>query len=640
MKLKQFKVTDECIGCMACVGIAESIFKMNDQGKAFVAKQPENEQEEQEAEEALDACPVDAIIATQIQETTHKSDLKPVLADNNVKDILDKYPDLKTLLADLSPRFKRLQNPVLYNTLAKFTTLRDAAKITGVSLCVILHTINKFLGTEEQLYAIMPECIKETPPQTEQTQIEQGDEITWEESRERYILTEDNQDNLLQMVANLGPSKNIVIISIDPPDLLIKMAQAKGFKYNLEKGRDYRLSVYNPQQIQAEQWQQIKDSFEVLDVRFMKTDPFEIIIKKANHLDEGEGFVLVQSFVPYPLIKMLVEMGFEYEIDQPEQGTVKVYFFKKLREKDQYKISTITKPEIVLQSATPVAYPIIMRLLQSDRLQRAIKIRDLKVWRETEKHLGWIVNGKADISFSAVITSNKLRDLDVKFPAVLVWDNFVLLTRGYKAKSWNDVKGHDIYLPLFADAPPAKITKYLIKATGYNPEEFTFKYGKPFGRPEQIYTDLVLGRIDTAVLREPEASFAIKIMEDQQIEYSELRFDRLWNQVNPGFGNFPNAGVVLKGEFYRNYPDIAQLFLEELKKNVDWINGNREQAANLSFDMMRQSPDRVLRFLQRVTFMYQDGPELRTKIGKYFDVLVKEDILKANIDNKFLEIFG
>ncbi len=640
MKFKQFKVTDECIGCMACVGIAGSVFKMNGEGKAFVAKQPETADEEQLAEEALEACPVDAIVASEAAKTGKQADLKPVLADDNVKEILDKYPELKTILADLSPRFKRLQNPVLYNTLAKFTSFRDAAKITGVSLCVILHTVNKFLGTEEQLYHIMPECIKAYTGQEPEAELQTGEPVTWEESRERYVLTGDNQDSLLEMVSNLRPGGNIVVISVDPPDLLVKMAIAKEFKYNLEKGREYRLSIFNPQRIDSGNWQQMKDSFEVLDVRFMKTDPFEVIIKKANHLEPGQGFVLMQSFVPYPIIRMLTEMGFEYEIEQSEPENVKVYFFKKPQEQSEYKVSTVTKPEIVLQSATPVAYPVIMRLLQSERLQRAVRIRDLKVWSETEKHLGWIVNGKADISFSAVITSNKLRDLDVKFPAVVVWDNFVLLTRGYTAKSWADVKGHEIYLPLFADAPPAKITRYLIKAAGFNPEEFTFKYGKPFGRPEQIYADLVLGRIDTAVLREPEASFAIKIMEDQQVEFSELRFDRLWNDANPGFGSFPNAGVVIKGEFLRKYPETGQLFLEELHNAVDWVVENREEAARLSFDIMRQPPDRVLRFLQRVTFMYQDGVALRSKIKKYFEVLVEQDILQARLDDKFLGIFG
>ena len=62
MKINKFKVTDECISCMACIGLAEDIFQLNDNGKAFVVKQPENERELELARQAVDACPVDAIV--------------------------------------------------------------------------------------------------------------------------------------------------------------------------------------------------------------------------------------------------------------------------------------------------------------------------------------------------------------------------------------------------------------------------------------------------------------------------------------------------------------------------------------------------------------------------------------------------
>ena len=297
------------------------------------------------------------------------------------------------------------------------------------------------------------------------------------------------------------------------------------------------------------------------------------------------------------------------------------------------------KKDVVIQSATPVAYPIIMRLLQSDRLRKAINIRELKVWEETEKHLGWIVNKKADISFSALITTSKLRTADVKVPALFVWDNFVMLTRGYDARDFGDVKGREIRLPLFAEAPPAKITRYLMKASGYNPDEFNFVFGEPFGRPEEIYADFVTGKADTVVLREPEASYAVKIMEDRGEKISEISFNEIWNKVNPGFGSFPNAGIVFKGEFVRENPDTANLVLEELRKAIDWVNENRFLSAKLSFDMMRQPVDRVEKFLERVNFNYVEGDELIEKIRSYFDILIAEGVLETELDDEFYEMF-
>ena len=57
-----YYVDKECINCDACLLSAENHFKINeDQGYAYVYKQPETEEDLSACEEALEACPVSAI---------------------------------------------------------------------------------------------------------------------------------------------------------------------------------------------------------------------------------------------------------------------------------------------------------------------------------------------------------------------------------------------------------------------------------------------------------------------------------------------------------------------------------------------------------------------------------------------------
>jgi NitT/TauT family transport system substrate-binding protein len=279
-----------------------------------------------------------------------------------------------------------------------------------------------------------------------------------------------------------------------------------------------------------------------------------------------------------------------------------------------------------------------MRLLQSEKIRETINITELKVWEETEKHLAWITSGKADISFSALITSAKLKNSHIKIPALFVWDNFVLLSRT-KVTGFADIKNKKIHTPLFEEAPPAKITKYLIKASGLNPDDFELVFGKPFGRPEEIYADFVTGKAATVILREPEASYAIKIMKDRKEEISVISFNEIWNKINPGFGSFPNAGLVLKGEFVQKYPEQTRIFLEELKSAIEWVNANKKAAAKLSFDMMRQPVDRIELFLDRVNFNYVEGDKLVYKVKQYFEILNNNDVVNMALDDAFLDIF-
>ncbi len=627
--MKKYKVSEECIGCRACVEVASSNFEINDSKLAFVKKQPENSIEEEESKKALNICPVNAIFVDDVKNI---SNVEAIMATSNIKETLDRYPELKEILVNISPKFKKMQNPVLYNTLARFANFNDAAKVTGLSVCVILHAINKFLGVEDKLVKSMPECIQKVKTQINTKSID----VFWEESAERYIYNNDTIEELIKKVSNLPAQENIVIISVEKPDELLKVVDGLNLVFNLEKSREYRISIFNTQK-EAASWSERRDSFEVLDVRKMLTDPFDIIIKKAYETEVGNGFVLIQKFEPTPMINMLSEMNFEHETEKKGALEHWVYFHKK-KEDVKEDGSKSEKVDAIIQSATPVAYPVIMRLLQSEKIRKSINIKELKVWDETEKHLAWITNGKADISFSALITSAKLKNSDIKVPALFVWDNFVILTR-YKAEKLADIIGKDIHTPLFEEAPPAKITKYLIKASGLNPDDFNFVFGTPFGRPEKIYSDFITGKADTVILREPEASYAIKVMQDRKEEISIISYNTVWNEINPGFGSFPNAGLVLKGEFARKYPKLTKVFLDELKSAINWVNSHREESAKLSYDMMRQPADRVELFLERVNFEYVEGEVLIEKVKKYFEILNKHGIVNMKIDKEFLDIF-
>ena len=642
--MKTYKVTEACIACHACVEVAGDHFEMGSQ-VAHVKRQPGNEAEEELCEAALAVCPVEAIesqdlnsevegVAELAENEAGYSERKPVLARDNVKVVLDAHPELKEVLIGFSDKFNKLLNPVMYKTLARFATFHEAARVSGVSVCEILHVINQALGTMDELQKIMPECIKDEPG----TDIlASSTAITWTESVERYIYNRDTISEIIEKISALKAGENLVVISVEKPSELIKVAAGLGLLLNIEKSHDYRISLFNPQEEAAGTWSERKGEFEPLDVRSMKTDPFDIIIQKAYATKENDGFILIQRFEPIPLINMLSEMGFEHESEQKSPFEIWVYFYKTPVDEEESG-SDSDKTEVVIQSATPVAYPVIMRLLQSETIRKHVAIKELKVWEETEKHLAWITSGRADISFSAIITSAKLKNSDIKIPALFVWDNFVILSRT-PAKDFNDIKGKPIHTPLFEEAPPAKITRYLIQANGLDPDDFNFVFGKPFGRPEQIYADFVSGNADTVILREPEASYALKIMQDRGEEVSILSYNEMWNKVNPGFGSFPNAGIVFKGEFVRKHPELAKTFLGELEEAIQWVNQNRSEAAKLSFDMMRQPADRVELFLERVNFNYVSGDELTEKVKDYFDVLVKENIVESKVDDSFYEIF-
>lgn len=573
-----YKTNEKCIGCMACVRVAEKHFALDENGKAQVILQPLVADEIDEVEHAMAICPTEAILyESEIFKIVSKKDTtdndiadEVILGHHNVRETFEKYPELKAIMVGLSPKFKSLFNPVMWNTMARFATFETASNVTNISLCEILHKLNYAIGLEQALIKAFPSCVSELK--------------TGAVALKNQTITE------IAVALNRA---------IDEPT--------------------------------------------VLDVRGSTTDPFDKIIKLAYETKDGDSFTLVQSFKPDPMINMLSTMDFESVILQEIAGDVHIQFTKKHTTGHEIHMDntmdSTNKPALTIQSATPVGYPIIMRLLQSKRLKEAIQIKELKVWEETEKHLAWIVNERADISFSATITATKFKDAKVKMPVVFVWDNFVLLTRKTDAKKLADLKGETIRLPLFEDAPPAKITKYLLGTEGLVMSDFNFEYGNPFGRPRELMVAFAAGKVDHVLLREPEASFAIAGARESGIEFNEINYGTLFNIANPGFGQFPNAGVIVKESLYIKYPEAMKVFEEELESAISWVNEHPREAAELSFDMMRSTVDNVEAFINRVQFKYQSGDALVSKMKAFYSVLSENGILPFSVDQQLIEMF-
>ena len=58
----KYYVDSSCIDCDVCRTTAPDNFQANeDEGFSFVFKQPANNEEEEQCEEAMEACPVEAI---------------------------------------------------------------------------------------------------------------------------------------------------------------------------------------------------------------------------------------------------------------------------------------------------------------------------------------------------------------------------------------------------------------------------------------------------------------------------------------------------------------------------------------------------------------------------------------------------
>ncbi|MFO7617152.1 MAG: DUF1858 domain-containing protein [Bacteroidales bacterium] len=66
-----------------------------------------------------------------------------------ILDLLTEYPALEEVLFEISPAFKQLKNPVLRRTVARVTTLQQAAIVGGIRVEDLVNRLRKAAGLEE-----------------------------------------------------------------------------------------------------------------------------------------------------------------------------------------------------------------------------------------------------------------------------------------------------------------------------------------------------------------------------------------------------------------------------------------------------------------------------------------------------------
>jgi uncharacterized protein (DUF2249 family) len=72
-----------------------------------------------------------------------------ITPDLKIGALLDAYPELEQVLVEMAPEFKKLRNPVLRRTVAKLASLRQAARVGGVSLGEMIGRLRRAAGIEE-----------------------------------------------------------------------------------------------------------------------------------------------------------------------------------------------------------------------------------------------------------------------------------------------------------------------------------------------------------------------------------------------------------------------------------------------------------------------------------------------------------
>ena len=71
-----------------------------------------------------------------------------ITPETKISALLDEFPGLQSELEKLVPEFQKLRNPILRKTIARITTLRQAAEIGKLPLGELINTLRSSVGED------------------------------------------------------------------------------------------------------------------------------------------------------------------------------------------------------------------------------------------------------------------------------------------------------------------------------------------------------------------------------------------------------------------------------------------------------------------------------------------------------------
>lgn len=74
-----------------------------------------------------------------------------ITPETRIGALLDHLPNLEKTLVQMAPAFQKLRNPILRKTIAKVTTIRQAAKIADLPVAELVNRLRQEAGFSEQM---------------------------------------------------------------------------------------------------------------------------------------------------------------------------------------------------------------------------------------------------------------------------------------------------------------------------------------------------------------------------------------------------------------------------------------------------------------------------------------------------------
>lgn len=202
---------------------------------------------------------------------------------------------------------------------------------------------------------------------------------------------------------------------------------------------------------------------------------------------------------------------------------------------------------------------------------------DITLYDSPDALVGKVISGEVEIAAVptnlALVLYNRTGG-EVQLVAVNTLGVLYLLENGDSIQSIDDLKGKQLSVS-GKGATPDFITRYVLEANSLTPDKdvpLDFKL-----EHADLAAALVAGDVKLAVLPQPHVTTAMA--RNDQIRIA-LNLNEVWEQATGG-QILPMGSIIVQKRYATENPEKVQLFLEEYRKSVTFVNEQIDSASQL-----------------------------------------------------------
>ncbi|MBK6635659.1 MAG: DUF2249 domain-containing protein [Chitinophagaceae bacterium] len=265
-------------------------------------------------------------------------------ANTKIAGLIKQHPDALETIVSISPKFKKLRNPILRKVIAGRTSIAMASRIGGCSVDDFFNRLQP-LGFDIDTTAVVTEKAGEDKRVPEFMNNIPADKITELDVRPVIDNGKDPLSFILQKVKALETGSVLKIINSFEPTPLMLLLGKQGFESYAEVISDELVNTYFYKQADkpmlfkdnvadySSGWDEILNRFngklETVDVRELEMPlPMHTILESLNSLPVDKALYVYHKRIPVFLLPELEEMQFSYRIKEVSDGEVHLLIYK------------------------------------------------------------------------------------------------------------------------------------------------------------------------------------------------------------------------------------------------------------------------------------------------------------------------